>query len=117
MTCYLVVLLKLIVDYGHHSATLSKMPQYVFIFLLTFVVPMHHVSTKSSYGEHHRKLLQSSGMELFNSSSQLKDIDLMSIRRAPRQIVHVSFYAFTFPLFNAFDRYIYIKHAFPGSVF
>jgi hypothetical protein len=64
-----------------------KLPQYVFLFLLTFCVSMHHVSTTRRSDQHPTKLIQSSGTQSLNSSFQLTD----AIRPAPRQIVHVSF--------------------------
>uniref|UniRef100_A0ACD5W8N7 Uncharacterized protein n=1 Tax=Avena sativa TaxID=4498 RepID=A0ACD5W8N7_AVESA len=66
------------------------MPQYVFLFLLMFVLFMHHASTTPSYVERPRNLLQSRGRKSLNSSSQL--IDILSIRLAPGKIVHLEAY-------------------------
>ena len=69
-----------------------KMAHLVSLFPLMFVVFVHHVSTTPSYDEYPRKVLQHRGISSLNSSSQLLDAEMMSIRPRPRQVVHVSFY-------------------------
>ncbi|KAF7048109.1 hypothetical protein CFC21_056924 [Triticum aestivum] len=69
-----------------------KMAHLVSFFPLMFVVFVHHVSTTPSYDEYPRKVLQHRGILSLNSSSQLLDAEMMSIRPRPRQVVHLAAY-------------------------
>ncbi|KAM3293700.1 hypothetical protein ACQJBY_036939 [Aegilops geniculata] len=69
-----------------------KMAHFVSFFPLMFVVFVHHVSTTPSYDEYPRKVLQHRGILSLNSSSQLLDAEMMSIRPRPRQVVHLAAY-------------------------